>query len=229
LRTTVAEERYEHVDFHGTARVHADAPETIFQYSEFQMFRRSLFAEFASGRRTCHSARMSEWVNTFNEVFDSGVSAYRNGTTRADKMFSKTQQVFLGKIGSSAHELFDYVEDHCRHGEPEFETIRDVTAIRLRYFTDVQHGIHSQFEIDPKELPEKSDELAGIRWLPRIIAKARAKLKGELDGTTMFGCGGDRPFVRSIGLTLPEFLQLVWDSGADDQKIIDAVKLPVGH
>ncbi len=144
-------------------------------------------------------------------------------------MFTKTQQVFLGKIGSSGQELFDFVEDHCRDGEPDFETVQEVTAIRYKYFTEVQHGIHSQFEVDPRELPEKSDELVGISWLPRIIAKARAKLRGELDASIMYGCGGDRPFVKSIGMTLPEFLQLAWDADADDQKIVVAIKVPVGN
>lgn len=172
---------------------------------------------------------MSDWVNTFKEVFDSGVNAYRNGNTRAEEMFSRPQQVFLGTIGSSTQEIFDFIEDYCDYGEPDFDTARDVAAIRRKYFDEVQHGIPSQFEIDPKELPEKTDELAGIPWLPRIIAKARAKLRGELDASTMYGCGGDRPFVKSIGTTLPEFLQLVWDSGVDDQKIIDSVNVPVGN
>lgn len=171
---------------------------------------------------------MSNWVETFEEVFDFGVAAYQDGNKTAEKMFSTKQQAFLGTIGSSARDLFHFVEDYCEYGEPDFETVKDIAAIRRNYFNDVQHGIPSQFEIDPKELPEKSSETAGIVWLPRIISKARAKLKGELDGATMFGCGGDRPFVESVHMTLPQFLQLVWDAGPDDQKIVDAVKAPVG-
>ena len=34
----------------------------------------------------------------------------------------------------------------------------------------------------------------GVAWFPRLVAKARAKLAGELDEPTMHGCAGDRPF-----------------------------------
>lgn len=142
-------------------------------------------------------------------------------------MFTTKQVVFLGTLGATGQELFDYVEDFCRYSEPPYEQILAVTAIRRCFFEEIQHGIPSQFEIDPNELPSKTEELAGIRWLPRIIAKARAKLRGELDASTMYGCGGDRPFVERIGMSLSEFLQLVWDAEGDDQKIIDAVKTPV--
>jgi hypothetical protein len=64
----------------------------------------------------------------------------------------------------------------------------------------------------------------GIAWLPRLIAKARLKLRGEMPPDLMYGCGGDRPFLRSVNLTLPQFLELVRDAGNDDRRIIDAVK-----
>jgi len=120
--------------------------------------------------------------------------------------------------------LFDFVEDYCEAGGPDLTTAVAVAAIRRRYFLEVQHGIPSQFHVDPQELPPKFEEIDGFRWLPRIIAKARAKLRGELDPTIMYGCGGDREFVESIGMTIPQFLQLVWDAGEDDQKILGGVK-----
>ena len=40
----------------------------------------------------------------------------------------------------------------------------------------------------------------------------------------MFGCAGDRPFLHERHMKLPQFLQLVWDSGDDDRAIVDAVK-----
>lgn len=75
-----------------------------------------------------------------------------------------------------------------------------------------------------KELPAKSAAVDGIPWLPRLIVKARLKLRGEMNPDLMYGCGGDRPFLRERGMTLPQFLQLVRDKGDDDRAIIEAVK-----
>jgi len=166
----------------------------------------------------------SDWDKIFEGVFQAGVRKYEEGERLADRMFSTRDQAFLGTVGCAAAELFDYVEDHCSDGVPDLATVLALAAIRRRYFLDVQHGIPSQFQVDPQELPAKSEELAGFRWLPRIIAKARAKLRGELDASIMYGCGGDREFVESIGMTLPQFLQLVWDAGDDDLPIVEAVK-----
>ena len=79
-------------------------------------------------------------------------------------------------------------------------------------------------EIPSRQLPAKTEPMDGIPWLPRIIAKARAKMRGELDQNTMYGCGGDRSFLASNGLTLPEFLEIVWKAGDDNQIILEAVR-----
>jgi hypothetical protein len=36
----------------------------------------------------------------------------------------------------------------------------------------------------------------------------------------MYGCGGDRAFLDSVGMTAPQFLQLVWDAGQDDARVV---------
>ena len=74
------------------------------------------------------------------------------------------------------------------------------------------------------DLPAKSDAVDGIAWLPRLIMKARLKLRGEMPTELMYGCGGDRPFLHGMNLTLAEFLTLVRDAGDDDRRIIAAVK-----
>jgi hypothetical protein len=73
-------------------------------------------------------------------------------------------------------------------------------------------------------LPLKTDAVDGIAWLPRLIVKARLKLRGEMPPDLMYGCGGDRPFLRRMGLTLSGFLELVRDCGDDDATIVEAVK-----
>ena len=73
-------------------------------------------------------------------------------------------------------------------------------------------------------LPAKKDAVDGIPWLSRLIEKARAKLRGEMPADLMYGCGGDRPFLREMNVELAEFLRLVWLCGDDNRKIIDYVK-----
>ncbi|MFN7139254.1 MAG: hypothetical protein ACK4UN_07945, partial [Limisphaerales bacterium] len=53
--------------------------------------------------------------------------------------------------------------------------------------------------------------------------KAKAKLRGEMPPELMFGCGGDRPFLKSVNIELSEFLRLVWSAEDDTQKIVNYV------
>ncbi len=166
----------------------------------------------------------AEWANKFQTIFEQGLEKYQSGHRDVDSFFSSEETAFLATIGCKPQELFDFVEDRCKYGEPDFETAYQVAAIRERYFREVQNGVLSERIIPASQLPPKPQPLDGIPWLPRIIAKARAKLRGELDNDTMYGCGGDRPFVASYGLTLPQFLEIVWEAGDDDQVILNALR-----
>ena len=53
-----------------------------------------------------------------------------------------------------------------------------------------------------------------------MIVKARAKLAGELHPDLMYGCGGDRPFLRERNSSLVEFLQVTLDAGDADRALI---------
>lgn len=69
-----------------------------------------------------------------------------------------------------------------------------------------------------------SDELGGIRWLPRIIDKARAAMKGTL-GDYLYGeSPTDRAFLRALGLTYKEFTQIVRKAGDDDEKVLQMLE-----
>ena len=140
-------------------------------------------------------------------------------------MLEPTDVAFLASIGCTAQELFDFVDDSLSYDDVDFETVLAVTAIRRNYFMEVMHGQSTGRTIPMHELPAKSEKVDGIAWLPRLIAKARIKLRGEMDPDLMYGCAGDRPFLRDHHMTLPQFLQLVRDKGDNDRAIIDAVKL----
>ncbi|HKS36392.1 MAG TPA: DUF5069 domain-containing protein [Verrucomicrobiae bacterium] len=170
----------------------------------------------------------NDWQEKLRKVYESGVAAWRAGRRTPKTMFNSDDAAFLASIGGTRQELFDFVDDGQNDGEPDFDTVLAVQAIRRDYFLNVMAGKPSGRVGSMDDLPAKTDAVDGIEWLPRIIEKARLKLRGEMPPDLMFGCGGDRPFLRQMKMTLPEFLKLVWESGADDRRILDAVKRSAG-
>lgn len=166
----------------------------------------------------------SEWASEFQAIYDRGVAAWRDGRRSPATMFSAEDVAALARNGCSAQELFDFVDDFLVYGEPDFATVLAVQSIRRDHFLRVLHGKSTGHVARMADLPAKTAAVDGIAWLPRLIVKARLKLRGEMPPDLMYGCGGDRPFLRSMNLTLPRFLELVRDAGDDDRRIIDAVK-----
>jgi hypothetical protein len=169
-----------------------------------------------------------DWKLEFRKVWDRGVAAWKTGRQSAQTMFAPEDMAFLASIGCTAQELFDFVDDSLGWDDLDYETVLAVTAIRRAYFLEIMHGQPTGRVVPMSTLPAKSAAVDGIAWLPRLIVKARIKLRGEMDPDLMYGCGGDRPFLRRHHMTLPQFLQLVWDKGDDDRAIVDAVKQAAG-
>jgi hypothetical protein len=168
------------------------------------------------------------WKKEFDGLYQRAVAAYQAGRTTSQSMFDESDANMLASIGATAQEIFDYVEDASYGGDPSFEDVLEVTAIRYEYFRGALDGAPPEKLIEERELPRKTDAVDGVSWLPRIIAKARGKLRGELPPDLMYGCGGDRPFLRRAGIRLPEFLTFVRDAGDDDQSIVDFYKNKLG-
>ncbi len=164
------------------------------------------------------------WSEQFRAVYDRALSAFRSGRSSVATLCDSADTAFLLSSGCSVQELYDFVEDAVDYGEPDLETVLDVQRIRRDYFLGVLRGEWTGQVVPMSALPLKTDAVDGIAWLPRLIVKARLKLRGELSPDTMYGCGGDRPFLRRMGLTLPGFLELVRDCGDDDLAIVEAVK-----
>ena len=80
--------------------------------------------------------------------------------------------------------------------------------------------------------PWRSDTLGGVAWLPRLIVKVRLKFRVGMPPELVCGCGGDRPFLRWRGTTLPAFLKLVWECSDSDEAALavlnHSVKTPSG-
>lgn len=159
----------------------------------------------------------------FRAVYDKAVKQYSLGKRTLDEFFSKPELAFLAAIGSRAQDLFDYAEDAANYGEPDFETALLVQSVRRSHFLLVQKGQASGVVLDEASLPAKTDAVRGIEWLPRLMPKARAKLRGELPSSLMYGCGGDRRFFKQHDIHPAEFLQVVWQFGDNDKAIVDWV------
>ena len=164
------------------------------------------------------------WSEQFRAVYDRALSAFRSGRSSVATLCDSADTAFLLSSGCSVQELYDFVEDAVDYGEPDLETVLDVQRIRRDYFLGILHGKWTGQVVPMSALPLKTDAVDGIAWLPRLIVKARLKLRGEMPPDLMYGCGGDRPFLRRMGLTLPGFLERVRDCGDDDLAIVEAVK-----
>jgi hypothetical protein len=166
------------------------------------------------------------WAATFGEVFVYCCDSYEEGTKDHEEWFDEEDLVFLASIGCKPREIFDFVEDCCagEGDEPTPETALLVAAVRRDYFLVEQKGKVSDKLVLSSDLPAKTAELEGIVWLPRIIAKAKAKLRGEMEPDIMFGCGGDRAFLSKHKIHPADFLRVVWAAKGDDSKVLQYVK-----
>ena len=160
---------------------------------------------------------------TFRALYDHTVARYSAGHRQAATLFDTDQSAWLAANGLSAQALFDYAEDHVGGGEPGFDHALAIELVRRDYFLNVQHGVGSAVVADPATWPGKTDSIEGIEWLPRIIPKARAKLRGELPSSMMYCCGGDRRFFKTHDILPSEFLALVWRHENDIPAVINWV------
>ena len=165
-----------------------------------------------------------EFPAKFRALYDQAVARYGAGQRGAETFFSPEDKAWLAANGITPQHLYDYAEDfHGYDGEPGFEHALGIEFVRRDYFLNVQHGRASTAVLDPATMPAKSDTARGIVWLPRILPKARAKLRGEMPASMMYGCGGDRQFFKAQNILPAEFLALVSRHEKDEAAIIDWV------
>jgi Domain of unknown function (DUF5069) len=160
------------------------------------------------------------WNDTFITIFERCAKDYGNGGFDYRKDYTGDELAFLESIGYKRREFFDFIEDFVDEGEPSVGTALLIAAVRRDYFQAEQKGSLSNREVTKNDLPSFGEEFEGMAYLPRILVKARAKLRGELDPDLMFGCGGDRNFLSKNGGIHPaDFLRRVWAAGDDDSKV----------
>ncbi len=158
-----------------------------------------------------------------SRIWQISVDLYRRGNNSAEDFPIANEVPILSGWGLNKMDVFDYVEDWCLHEEPDLITFVLVHYERWNFFVHEQKSELSSKRLDPSSLPQKTEDAAGIIWLPRILPKARAKLRGELPPSVMYGCGGDRHFFRSNNIHPAEFLRVVRQWRDNDQAIIQWV------
>ncbi|MGE9296197.1 MAG: DUF5069 domain-containing protein [Puniceicoccales bacterium] len=158
------------------------------------------------------------------ELWKKAVQQYRNGQRGSDTYFTPEETQWLRDNGVTVQEIYDFAEDFNNYGDPDLLTFALVTDVRRSYFLNEMQGQYTGKTIDPSQYPAKTEAVDGIVWLPRLIEKAKAKLRGELDLDTMYGCGGDRKFFKTHDLVPSEFLRQVADHIDNDRAVIEWVK-----
>ncbi len=164
-----------------------------------------------------------DFPQQFHARYDQAVALYAMGQRGADTFFDASQHAYLAANGLSAQNLYDYAEDQSNYGEPGYDQALAIELVRRDYFLNAQGGRASATVLDEARMPAKTDAVRGIEWLPRLIPKAKAKLRGELPASLMFCCGGDRRFLKAHDILPAEFLSLVWRHETNDDAIIDWV------
>ncbi len=164
-----------------------------------------------------------DFPTEFRALFDQAVDHYKKGARGAGSFFDQAQTAWLASNGITPQYMYDYAEDENSGGEPGFGHALSIELLRRNYFLNVQEGKPSTAVLDESKMPAKTESAKGIEWLPRIIPKAKAKLRGELPESLMFCCGGDRRFFKANNILPAEFLGVVWRNGDNDAATVDWV------
>src|SRR3954463_8862720 len=165
-----------------------------------------------------------EFPHRFRALYEKAVALYKEGKRGPETFFTAEEKSYLAANGLTPQHVYDYAEDHNGYqGEPGLDQAFAIECVRRDYFLNVQGGKPSGTRIEMDKLPPKTDTVRGMAWLPRMLPKARAKLRGEMPDTLMFCCSGDRKFFKEHNILPAEFLSLIWRQGNDDAAIVDWV------
>ena len=164
------------------------------------------------------------WTDRLRTIHDKAVDLYRGGNRDLDSYFTPEETAWLASVGLRPINHYDWAEDFKGSGEPDWNTALLIAAARRDYLLVHQKGVTATTVTEAAELPAKTEELDGIPWLPRIIAKATCFLKGGLCHDIMYGCGGDRRFLKEHDIHPADFLRVVWASGGDNRRVLSYVK-----
>jgi hypothetical protein len=162
-----------------------------------------------------------DWQQCLRELYDKALVKYGNDNRNVQTMFTTREVGVLRGFGAKPMELYDYAEDSS---ELDWETALLICSVRRDYFMHEQKGVWSTKTIDVDKLPPKDAEFEGVAWLPRLIEKAKARLRGEMPDDLMYCCRGDRRFFRAHDIHPADFLRMVWAAKGKPEKIVTYIK-----
>ncbi len=167
--------------------------------------------------------RKYDYQRQLQAIWEWAVSQYKLGNrdSASYDFFNLSEQRFLSEIGLKPNDLYDFAEDYVRSGEPDFTTFALISEVRRRYFHEVQDGAPSTEIVKPDSLPARDAEAAGIPWLPRLIEKARGRLRGELHPDVTYPCPLDRQFLKEHDIHPAEVLNKIWETEDDPERLVD--------
>jgi len=165
-----------------------------------------------------------DYQETFRRLYEKALDLYRQGNRDKDGYFDDQEKAFIAANGWRAQDFYDYAEDRVGGDEPSYEIALTIEEVRRDYFLHMQKGKPSGKTISEDSLPPKKEAVRGIEWLPRILAKARGKIMGELPDEIMYCCGGDRAFLKRHDIHPAEFLRHVWGHMDNEEAIVDFVE-----
>lgn len=154
-------------------------------------------------------------------LHDEAMKSYQDGVRDPERIVSPSSMETLAGLGLGAVFLYDCVDDLSCYGEPAQDVFVELAAVRILYFREMQSSQRSSERVPEFALPRKADQYQGVAWLPRIIRKAQCFLEGTLSPDIMYGCAGDRAFLKEYRATLPDFLIVVRESGGDPSKVLE--------
>jgi hypothetical protein len=164
-------------------------------------------------------------INALNKLYDKAIANYRTGCRKPSQILPAEDLETLAKFGVAPQCLYDVVDDLARYGEPGKAVFVQLAQMRADYFQTTLAGRPPSRIVEERELPPKSAEFQGVSWLPRIIRKAQCFLEGSLCDDIMYGCAGDRSFLKKYNATLPSFLAVVRDTQGDPAQALRFLEL----
>ena len=167
--------------------------------------------------------RAYDYQKPLRSLWEWDVSQYKEGNRDPEsyEFLNLSERRFLHELGLKPNDLYDFAEDYVRSGEPDFTTFALIVDVRRRYFGEVQEGVPSGETVSPDALPTRDAELAGIPWLPRLLEKARGRLRGELHPDVSFPCPLDRQFLKEHDIHPVEVLSKIWETETEPARLVD--------
>ena len=74
------------------------------------------------------------FAQTFGSLYDKALGLYSKGQRGAETYFTPEETAWLGSVGLTAQNLYDYAEDDVASGEPGYDNALLIEGIRRDYF-----------------------------------------------------------------------------------------------